>query len=278
MSGGDGADTFFGGAGTDTLNGEAGADDLRGEGGSDSMDGGTDADRINEMLDTNVTISGSVTVSTITTASLGIDTVVNIERINLMGGATANFFDARTANFPVQLAGDAGNDTLLGGSKGDLVTGGEGDDVLSGGAGNDVIDGGAGTDYGFEKADTNFTVNGLTITSTITVTDTPTNIETIVLIGGNGANKLDATLASVSVVLIGGRGDDTLLGGSAADTLSGDNRNDSTLPGGDGNDSLDGGAGSDVLEDDPVDTKSAAAGNTIVADVFAPLPNWIDSL
>lgn len=278
MSGGDGADTFFGGMGNDTLSGGSGADDLRGEGGSDSMDGGADADRINEVLDTNVTIAGSTTASTVTTASLGIDTVMNMERINLMGGAAANFFDARTASFPVQLAGDAGNDTLLGGSKGDLVTGGEGDDVLSGGAGNDVIDGGNGTDYVYEKADTNFVVNGLMITSAMTGSDTPTNIERIVLIGGIGANKLDATLASVSVVLIGGRGNDTLLGGSAADTLSGGNRNDATVAGGDGTDSLDGGGGSDVLEDDALDTKVTGTGDATVADVFTLLPSWIDSL
>ncbi len=85
------------------------------------------------------------------------------------------------------------------------------------------------TDYVYEKADTSFTVNGLAIISTIIGTDTPTNFERIALIGGTGANKHDARLATVSVVLIGGRGNDTLLRGNAADTLSSGNRNDATV-------------------------------------------------
>lgn len=98
------------------------------------------------------------------------------------------------------------------------------------------------------------------------------------LIGGAGSNKLDATLASVPVILIGGRGNDTLLGGSATDTLSGGNRNDATVSGGDGTDSLDGGAGVDVLENDPADTRITGDGDTTVADVFTLLPSWVDAI
>ncbi len=279
MAGGDGNDTLFGSFGNDTLIGGGGADDLRGEAGNDSLDGGAETDRIIEVLDTNVTITGNTVAATITTPGLGVDKVANMERINIIGGAAANFFDARTANIAVQLSGDAGNDTLLGGSKGDLVSGGSGDDVLSGGAGMDVIDGGEGAnDYTFEKADTNFTVNGVTISSTITGTETLINVERIALIGGGGDNKLDASSATVPVVLVGGRGNDTLLGGSAADTLSGGNSNEATVVGGDGTDSLDGGLGPDVLENDPVDAKVIGAGDTTVADIFTLLPSWIDNL
>ncbi len=274
ISGGDGADSLVGAIGNDSLYGDAGADTLRGAVGNDLIDGGADFDRINEEFDANVTIVGI----TITTASLGSDTVAAIERIQVSGGEGNNLFDARQASVPVFLSGGAGNDTLLGGSKGDGFNGGDGDDVISGGAGKDVIDGGDGVDYVYEKADTNFTVNGVTFTSTLTGTDTPTNVERIALIGGISANKLDGTLASVPVVLIGGRGNDTLLGGSAADTLSGGSRNDATVSGGDGTDSLDGGVGSDVLENDPVDAKVIGAGDIAVADVFALLPSWIDSL
>ncbi len=281
MSGGDGADTFFGGTGNDTLSGGAGADDLRGEGGSDSIDGGTDSDRINEILDTNVTITGSTVASSIATANLGVDKIANVERINMLGGAGKNFFDARMASLPVQLAGDAGDDTLLGGLKNDLISGGEGEDVVSGGPGTDVIDGGNGIDYAYEKAEANFTVNGTTLsTATATVVETESlgNIERIVLIGGVGANRLDASQATVSVVLIGGRGNDTLLGGAQADTLSGGNRNDSTVAGGDGSDSLNGGDGADKLESDSPDSISLGNGDTTIADVFTLLPSWIDTL
>ncbi len=274
LNGGVGADTLFAGSGNDSLSGGAGADDLRGEVGSDTIDGGADADRINEVFDVNVTITGQ----TISTAGLGNDVVTNVERVNVLGGPSSNLFDARAATVPILLLGDAGNDTLLGGSKSDILNGGDGDDVLSGAGSNDVLDGGSGTDYQMEKADANFVINGATIISTITGTDTPTNVERIVLIGGAGSNKLDATLASVPVILIGGRGNDTLLGGSATDTLSGGNRNDATVSGGDGTDSLDGGAGVDVLENDPADTRITGDGDTTVADVFTLLPSWVDAI
>ncbi len=274
LNGGDGADALYGAAGNDTLAGGAGLDTLQGDVGSDSLDGGADFDRVNELLDTNITVVGL----NLSSAGLGVDSVLAIERIQLVGGPGNNLFDARQAVVPVLLSGAAGNDTLLGGSKADGLEGGDGDDVVSGGAGADIIAGGNGFDYWFENADANFTVNGVTVSSSVTGAETATGIETIVLIGGIGANRLDATQATVPVVLIGGRGNDTLLGGSAADTLSGGNRNDANVLSGDGTDSLNGGIGPDVLENDPVDAKVIGAGDTTVADVFTLLPSWIDSL
>ncbi len=274
LDGGDGADSLIGAVGDDSLTGGTGADTLQGDLGSDTLDGGADFDRINEVFDTNLTIVGS----TLSTPSFGTDSVVAVERIQVSGGAANNFFDARQATVAVFLAGAAGNDTLLGGSKADGITGGDGDDVLSGGAGGDVLDGGAGTDYIIEKANVDFTVNGVTITSSATGMDTPTTIERIVLIGGAGANKLDASLASIPVILLGAAGNDTLLGGSGADSLSGGSRNDSTVAGSDGVDSLNGGAGSDVLENDAADTKVTGAGDTLVFDFFSLVPAWVDAI
>lgn len=273
--GGGGADWLLGAAGADSLNGGAGADTLQGDLGNDTIDGGADFDRINEVFDTDVTIVGI----TITSVNLGADAVAAVERIQISGGSANNFFDARQATVPVFLAGSIGNDTLLGGSKADGIVGGDGDDVLSGGGGNDVLEGSAGTDYVFEQADTNFTINGVTLTSSATGSDTPTTVERIVLIGGISANKLDATLVTIPVVLIGGRGNDTLLGGSQSDTLSGGNRNDSTVAGSDGVDSLNGGSGgADVLENDPADTLVLGAGDTTITDVFTQMPSWVDAL
>ncbi len=278
LNGGIGVDTLFGGIGNDMLTGGAGADDLRGEAGSDSIDGGADADRINEVLDTNVTIAGTAAASSITALNMGTDAITNVERINLTGGVAANFFDARNANLPVLLIGDLGNDTLLGGSKPDILNGGDGDDVLSSGASSDVIEGGAGNDYFYEKADTDFVAFGLNVESTITGIDIPTNVEHFVMIGGAGANKLDAELVFVPVILIGGGGNDTLVGGREADFLIGGSRNDSTVAGSDGTDSLDGGNATDVLEEDPVDIKVVGPEDTTASNVFAFLPSWIDAL
>ncbi len=274
ISAGDGADSLLGGFGNDSLDGGAGTDTLQGDLGNDTLDGGADSDRINEVLDTNLSIVGI----SITPNALGADTTIGIERIQITGGATANFFDARLASVPVFLAGGAGSDTLLGGSKADGLSGGDGDDVLMGGSGVDLLDGGDGQDYLLESADADFSVNGVTVTSAATGSDSPSGIERIVLIGGVGANKLDASLATVPVALLGGPGNDTLYGGSGPDTLSGGNRNDMTVSGGDGSDVLDGGMGTDVLEEDALDTLISGGGDSILADVFALLPSWIDNL
>lgn len=280
INAGDGADSLVGAIGNDSLNGGAGLDTLQGDLGNDTLNGGSEFDRINEVFDTNVTIVGI----TVTTTGLGADTVVAIERIQISGGAAANFFDARQATVPVFLSGGMGNDTLLGGSKGDGVLGNEGDDVLSGGAGTDIIDGGDGTDYVLEKADTDFTVNGATLGSSATImsvatgTDSPVSVERIVLIGGASANSFNASAATIPVVLIGGPGNDTLIGGTLADTLTGGNRNDATVQAGDGADSLDGGPGADVYENDVSDTFVSGGGDTSINDVFTLLPNWVDAI
>lgn len=274
ITGGDDNDWLLGGIGNDTLNGDAGIDSLSGELGSDIMDGGADADQMIEMFDTNVIILANTLIA----GALGMDTFTNVERLNLQGGSASNLFDGRQATIQLYLTGAEGADTLLGGSRNDVLIGNTGNDVLSGGAGTDMFDGGDGIDYLLEKADTNFAVNGSTISSAATGTETPVNVERIALIGGAGANILDASLANLPVVLIGGRGNDTLLGGSGADTLSGGNRNDATVVGGDGTDSLDGGGSVDVYENDAPDTKAQGAGDSSINDVFTLLPSWVDTI
>jgi Ca2+-binding RTX toxin-like protein len=242
--------------------------------GNDRFDGGLDSDRINEVVDSNVVILAGGLNSPL----LGSDTFVNLERVNLSGGSGNNLFDARQATVSVLLVGGDGNDTLLGGFRNDVLQGGTGDDVLSGGPGVDAVDGGDGVDFLYEKANANFTVIGTQVSSSVTGTETPLNIERIALIGGDGNNVLNAAQAGVRVVLIGGRGNDTLIGSSQADTLSGGNRNDSIVAGSDGVDSLDGGLSSDLLEQDSPDQRVADNSDTVVANVFATLPNWIDAL
>ncbi len=267
---------FDGLAGNDILTGGGGNDTLRGGVGNDTLDGraGT-LDRVDEFGETNILIDTTST-SQLTSPDLGIDRWAGIEQLLLAGGAGDNLFDARKSAIPVSLVGNAGNDTLLGGSKADSVLGGDDNDVISGGPGTDVLDGGSGFDDVFEKAATNFVVTGAKIVSAITGTDTPTNIERIVLIGGDTANKLDATLASIPVILIGGRGNDMLFGGVGNDTLIGGSRLD--LPGADGIDTLTGNAGTDAFQKDASDTINRQVDDTVLDDVFAGLPSWIDRL
>ncbi len=274
LDGGADADSLQGGEGTDTLLGGVGDDQLSGGAAVDSIDGGAGTNRLQETVDGTVVVVGATLVS----AGIGNESLLNIGRIMLSGGGSNDLFDARRATVPVQLQGGAGNDTLLGGLGGDAISGGDGNDVISGGAGIDQLSGGSGLDDWLEQADSNFTVNGVTVTSAVTGSERVTDIERIVLIGGDRANTLNASGAGVPVVLIGGRGNDTLLGGGMADTLSGGNRNDSTIAGSDGGDSLAGGAGADTLEADSADRRTLGAGDAVVADVFALLPAWIDAL
>lgn len=274
LDGGAGADSLQGGAGTDTLLGNAGDDQVSGGAGADSIDGGAGSNRLMEAADGNVVIVGTA----IKSEAIGNETPLSISRIILSGGSGKDFFDARQATVPVLLQGGAGNDTLLGGLRADGIAGGDGDDVISGGGGIDQLSGGAGFDDWLEQADSNFTVNGITVTSDATNRERVTDIERIVLIGGNRANNFNAAAAGVPVILIGGRGNDTLIGGSHADTLSGGNRNDTTVVGGDGTDSLNGGTGADTLENDPRDNKNMSVEDSAVSDIFTLLPTWIDAM
>lgn len=67
---------------------------------------------------------------------------MNIERVEIAGGAGNNIIDASASTIEsVGLYGADGNDTLIGSSKDDGIYGGAGSDYLVGGAGNDVISG-----------------------------------------------------------------------------------------------------------------------------------------
>jgi Ca2+-binding RTX toxin-like protein len=77
-----------------------------------------------------------------------------------------------------------------------------------------------------------------------------TGIKTVVADGGTGndtVSGVNQTAASVSVVALGGDGDDTLTGGAGNDVLSGGAGNDK-LAGGKGLDVLSGDAGDDTLD------------------------------
>lgn len=67
-------------------------------------------------------------------------------RISVYGGAGDDRIDLSLTSAQTIVLGEAGNDSIWGGSAGDLLLGGEGNDVIYGNAGNDSINGGLGDD------------------------------------------------------------------------------------------------------------------------------------
>ncbi len=278
LDGGDDNDSLFGDFGNDVVLGGAGDDQLRGHEGQDVIDGGVGTlDKLSEEGETDFRITGARVVSLL----YGDETPLNIDRFQLSGGAGNNLIDGRLSTVRLLLNGLGGNDTLLGGTLVDLLFGGDGNDVLSGGASNDVIDGGAGSDFFYEKSDANVTITNLQVVSIGiapsigTGTETLVGIENIALVGGDSANRFDAAMSSVAVILLGGQGNDTLIGSNFNDVLVGGNRADSAA----GTDSLTGGSGADTFDNDAADDASRVTdvSDSVIANVFAsPFPSWLD--
>ncbi len=103
------------------------------------------------------------------------------------------------------IEGNAGADTVYGGSGNDYIDTAAGGDRVFAGSGNDVIFSGAGSDavYGEEGADT---ING--------------GAGNDVLSGGDGDDYIDRNAGND--YLIGGNGADTLVGGAGNDRIFGD--------------------------------------------------------
>jgi Ca2+-binding RTX toxin-like protein len=271
LDGNDGDDQLIGGDGDDTLEGGAGADNLDGGLGNDLL-----------RIDAADLIGGSVE------GGIGIDTaeVQGIDGVNLDMGLHG-----------IEVAiGYTGDDTLTGGIAAETLDGGGGTgiDNLDGGGGddlikfddNDIVAGGAGIDTAEVRTNVDVDLNLFM-----------TGFEAA--IGNSGNDSFDAsgyTDPADSVVLQGGRGQDTLIGGAGADSIYGraiglglatdennliygndgddwieSSRGDDTLYGGEGADTLkggggddflDGGNGNDVLYFDADDTNVLGGGGT----------------
>ncbi|MEM6613657.1 MAG: calcium-binding protein, partial [Cyanobacteria bacterium P01_C01_bin.72] len=166
---------------------------------------------------------------------------------------------ARNANnISTVIKGEGGNDTLRGGMKNDTIEGGNGDDTLIGFAGDDTLNGGAGSDRLYVAVDNDIILTDMQVTGD--GTDKISSIEFANLYGRAGDNLINATQANtISTVIKGDAGNDTLMGSQMSDQIQGGSGND-FLEGGDGDDTLTGNDGVDVF------VLQSAAGTDMIQD------------
>lgn len=169
--------------------------------------GGSELLRREAAFVTRLSITGSNGDDVVTVLNSG--TAVDTPMV-FLGGSGNDLFDASLATGSVSLIGNGGDDTL---------TGGSGDDVVSGDSGNNLLTGGAGTDTLWVLG--SFHLQLAAATASGAGNDTFSQFEQAVLEGGSGNNRLDASSATIPVLLLGQGGNDTLLGGSGNDVLNG---------------------------------------------------------
>ncbi|MCT0216602.1 hypothetical protein KQ298_09730 [Synechococcus sp. CS-1330] len=125
IAGNTSSSSIFGGQGNDTLVGTGGFTDT-------VLQGDKDGDRI--------TVSGTFLNSTIN-GNEGNDliaiTATTFSNSTVYGGEGGDNINASTTGVATYLSGDAGNDTLIGGTAADVIEGGDGIDNMTGGTGND---------------------------------------------------------------------------------------------------------------------------------------------
>jgi Ca2+-binding RTX toxin-like protein len=150
LYGGDGADTLYDGVGSDSLFGGKGFDVFRmtADLGNDVIYGGKGPDivvydlrpygpALDVIVDLQAGTAGRVG------SERGVDTLVSIEGVIIIGGADATVIGDDKRNLIYTRAGD---DELYGGRGRDLIFSGDGDDVIYGGAGRDRLEAGKGDD------------------------------------------------------------------------------------------------------------------------------------
>ena len=318
LNGEAGNDSLIGGKGNDTLVGGAGNDDFLWENGdnSDVIRGDTGADSLQVVGSTTagdvfqLTGHGSgarfqrtnlipFTLDLFAVEALVVEGDAGNDSFTVMmsagstrpadimfgGGDGNDLFNATGTNVVTFAFGDAGNDTLTGGSRNDTLLGGAGDDSISGGSGNDSLEGNAGLDVlrggsgndrlkGGDDNDSLFGDAGDDLLNGGEGNDT--------LNGGSGRDGLDGFAGDDS--LIGGDDADTLWGGTGNDVLSGGSGNDIVLGredddlvrGDSGRDTLAGGSGAGADAGDQL--PDAQPGEINEAFTFAVLPTWINDV
>ncbi len=283
LQGGTGNDQLHGGNGNDFLAGEAGDDLLDGGRGDDSLDGGDGFDTADYRGATGpVTVSGWSSPTVTGDASVGTDSLVNIEEIigtgfddtfnagasntvfeGMGGDDTFNISTTSWASYRHALAGvtvDLDSGTAASTAAGDAA--GIGSDTLSG-VHNVIGSGFADSLTGsmtswwterFEGLGGNDVIDGGAGNDTAVYGRSTSGIVADLSGGAIGSGTvqdgLGGTDTLVNIDNISGSGfADTITGDDATNTLAGLEGND-TIHGGGGNDRLEGGEGDDALYGD----------------------------
>lgn len=234
-----GNDVLFGISGNDRIDGGAGLDTMYGGSGNDTYVVDNVGDVVSELGVGIFEGSGSDTVESSITYSLGF----NIENLTLTGTANINGFGNVESNI---IKGNAGNNILDGGIDDDRMEGGAGNDTYFVDHNSDLVIDTAGVDIVFSSAQLH--ILGLGV-------ENGTLIGSGFQLGGNAlANTLDGN--DFTNVIDGGNGNDVirgfgstdqLVGGEGLDTIDG-GAGDDIIVGGNGNDVITGGLGDDLLD------------------------------
>lgn len=262
---GSGRDYIYGYGGNDTLYGsnDSGGDTLDGGEGADTMSGGwyDDIYYIDNAGDVVVEATGSGTDTIRSSINYTMGSGVYVETLETTNQAGTSAINLTANNLGVIVKGNAGNNTLTGGSGSDYIYGMGGTDTLVGGAGDDYLFIDSADDVVVEATgggyDQLFSSVDYTLASGVYVD---------VLRTDNllGTNNINLTANNLGVFVIGNAGNNILTGGTGDDTLSGYGGSD-IYYGGAGNDTIAGAYGSDEIMDGGTgaDNMYAMGGNDI---------------
>jgi Ca2+-binding RTX toxin-like protein len=224
LLGGDGADTLIGNSLNNRLTGGKGADTIIGMGGTNTLVETADTDMV--LTDLTLNLGGEI------------DSLANIQAVELTGGAGNNDIDASAFTGQTLLKGGAGDDVLRGGTGPNRFVGGAGDDVMRGNTGPDVYEFDADEPLGSDTIDDPGGVDildfGMTETVGLVVNLSITGAAQIV-----HATNLTLTLTAATEI-------DHIIGGQQADILTGNAAANFFLAGL-GDDVIDGRAGANAV-------------------------------
>jgi Ca2+-binding RTX toxin-like protein len=243
-----------------------------------ALGGGTDAVRFTSTVASDDLVLNSH-------LSAGTLTLEASDASGGLAGTTALQIDAHLVGQALSLFGNAGNDTLIGAAGfSDTITAGAGNDSLIGSTvGNDSLAFGAGADTLQIGGGSYYTGDTIAGSGSLTIEFTSTTAtDSLVLnshlsatagltveasdatgsLAGTTALKIDASLATQALHLLGNAGADTLIGtGTFNDTIVAGAGNNSIVAGS-GSDSISVGAGNDTIA---INNGATVAGNDSIS-------------
>jgi Ca2+-binding RTX toxin-like protein len=265
-------ENLIGGRGADLLTGNGLNNRITGGGGGDTIAGGLGVDTLVETADTNFTLSGSTAAATLTDGGGIVDTLTDIERVELTGGASPNTLNAALFTGATILRGEGGDDLLVGGSSSDMLIGGAGNDTLRGGTGNDTylfdVDELLGQDIVDEVAGAGADFLDFRSTTTVGIS-----------VDLSRTTQQDVHVTNLKLTLTDASGLDFVAGGDGNDLLIGNGLTNFFI-GGRGNDIINGAGGSDAVFEEAdgnftlVSSSPTAATLTIVTPTSSEQDQW----